>query len=446
MGPELAGAALAAAGLAGLSIATAPTPFAAAIMIGGVAAAFGLLWALGWGAAAAAGRFRDATRGPARIGLANLAGPHSAARTASPAIGLGVALLACVVLIQSSLLAEVTEVAPRAAPAIVFTEIPGDRAAAFDDAVARAFGAKLTPDIYLRAPFVTGRIVGVRGRRVDAARIRPQSRWAYDADISMSAIGPEPANAGVRQGRWWRPDYAGEPLLAMDADVARGADVEVGDQVTLLVLGREIATRVAVLRKVELGGFGASFPLVLSPNAFSGATLRQVAIAKATRAQEAAVTRALGRDFPQVDVISVREQLEAARDLFDRLALAVRGAAAVAALAGLLVLAGAIAARARARAREAATLQVLGASRWQILAAYVLEYGAVGLVAGAAGVALGYAAAWPVVVKVFEARWSVDWRGVAVLLAGTALAAGLGGLLAAFHALSRRPAAALRAD
>jgi putative ABC transport system permease protein len=54
-------------------------------------------------------------------------------------------------------------------------------------------------------------------------------------------------------------------------------------------------------------------------------------------------------------VISVREQLDAAAALFDRLALAVRGAAAVAGLAGLLVLAGAIAAGARARAREAAT-------------------------------------------------------------------------------------------
>ncbi len=50
--------------------------------------------------------------------------------------------------------------------------------------------------------------------------------------------------------------------------------------------------------------------------------------------------RALGRDFPEVNVISVREQLEAATELFDRLALAVRGAAAVAALAGLLVLTG----------------------------------------------------------------------------------------------------------
>jgi len=350
------------------------------------------------------------------------------------------------VLIQSSLIAEVTVAAPKAAPALVFTEIPGERAHQFDAEVAKAFGERLTPKVYLRAPFVTGRITAVRGKPVDVARLRPQDRWAYDADISMSAIGPEPPQAGILKGRWWRADYAGPPLLALDADVARGADVKVGDKVSLLILGRQFDARVAVLRKVDFGGFGASFPLVLSPSTFEGVPLRQVAIAKASKAQEAAVTRALGRDFPTVNVISVREQLEEATDLFDKLALAVRGAAAVAALAGLLVLAGAIAARARARTREAATLKVLGASRAQILAAYVLEYGAVGLIAGAAGVALGYAAAWPVVVKVFETKWSIDWEGIAALLAGAAVAAGLGGLLAAFQALSKRPAPALRAE
>ncbi len=446
IGPEIIGAALAAVGLAALAVSTAPTPLAAGIMIAGVAVSFALLWALGWGAATAAGRLRGRARGPLRIGLANLSGPRSAARTAAPAIGLGVALLAAVVLIQSSLLKQVSEVAPQTAPALVFTDVPGDRAQAFDAAVSKAFGQPLNSQNYLRAPFVTGRITAVRGDPVDPKTIKQSERWAYDSDISMSAIGPQPQKAGIVAGDWWPADYSGPPLLAIDAEVAAGADIQLGDLVTLSVLGREIQAQVAVLRRVEFGGFGASFPLVLTPSAFAGAELRQVAIAKASKVQERAVTLALGRDFPEVNVISVREQLEAATDLFDRLALAVRGAAGVAAMAGLLVLAGAIAARARARTREAAILKVLGASRVQILAAYVLEYGLVGAIAGAAGVALGYAAAWPVVVKVFQAQWSVDWAGVAALLAGAALVAASGGLLAAFQALSKRPAPALRAE
>jgi putative ABC transport system permease protein len=446
LGAETAGAALAGAGLATLAILAAPTRLAALVMVGGVAVAFGLLWALGWGAAVLAGRARGGAHGPLRIALANLAGPRSAARTAAPAIGLGVALLAAVVLIQSSLLAEVAEVAPRTAPALVFTDIPGDQAQAFDQQVAQAFATPLTRDTYLRAPFVTGRITALRGQPIAAAGIPQAERWAFDNDITLSAIGPEPPNAGVVDGRWWRADHAGPPLVALDVDVARAARLKVGDRLTLSILGRDIEARVAVLRKVEFGGFGASFPVVLSPDALAGADLHDVAIARASPAQEAAVTRALGQSFPQVNVISVREQLEAATQLFGRLALAVRGAAAVAALAGLLVLTGAIAARAQARVREAAILKVLGASRAQILAAYVLEYGAVGAIAGAAGVLLGYAAAWPVVVKVFQTHWSVDWAGVAALLVGAAVLAGAGGLIAAFQALSRRPAPALRSE
>ncbi len=445
-GPEIVVSILAFLGLAGLAIITAPTPVAAAIMIAGVAFAFVLLWALGWGSALAAAKVRRLARGSVRIGLANLAGPRSAAKTAAPAIGLGVALLSAVVLIQSSLLAQVSQVAPKTAPAMVFTDIPGDQVQAFDAIVRQAFGQPLTAKNYLRAPFATGRITRIKGQPLDIKTVKDSERWAYDSDIALSAIGPEPSEANVVEGKWWPADYAGPPLVALEAQAAKGAGLKIGDEITVSILGRDIDARVAALRKIEWGGFGPTFALIIDPAALAGADLRNVAIAKTGKAGEAAVTKALGRDFPTVNVISVREQLEAATDMFARLALAVRGAAAVAALAGLLVLAGAIAAGARARAREAATLKVLGASRGQVLMAYGVEYGAVGLIAGTAGVALGYAAAWPVVVKVFEAAWSVDWGGVVVLVGGAAGLAALGGLLAALQALSKRPAPVLRAD
>ncbi|WP_297507773.1 FtsX-like permease family protein [uncultured Caulobacter sp.] len=444
-GLETIGAALAGAGLAALAIVTAPTPLAAAIMMAGVAVAFGLLAILGRAAAWAAGRARRLARGPIKLGLANLAGPGSAAHTASPAIGLGVALVACVVLIQSALLAQVSDVAPRTAPAMVFTEIPADRAEAFDAAVAGVMGP-LSDETYLRMPFATGRIVALKGKPVDIQAIKPSGRWAFDNDIGLSLAAAEPRNAGVVAGRWWRADDTGPPKVALTVEMAQAAGLKVGDSITMLILGREIEARVAALRKVDFGGFGPNFALIFNPSTLEGADLRSVAIARLGRDREAALTRALGVQFPSVNVISVREQLDAAAALFERLALAIRGAAAVAGLAGLLVLAGAIAAGARARAREAATLKVLGATRGQILAAYLIEYGAVGLIAGAAGLALGFAAAWPVVVKVFEAHWSVDWGGVLALIGGATGLTTLGGLVAAGLALSQRPAPVLRGD
>ncbi|MCX8499821.1 MAG: FtsX-like permease family protein, partial [Caulobacteraceae bacterium] len=337
-GPEMIGALLAAAGLGGLAIWTAPTPFAASLMIAGVAVAFMLLWAAGWGGAILAGRLRGGTSGSLRIALANLAGPRSAARTAAPAIGLGFALLAAVVLIQSSLLRQISIIAPQTAPALVFTQIPADRVTAFDAEVARGYGRTPDSNTYLRAPFLTGRITAVRGQPVVKDKLGREGRWAYDNDISLSALGSEPPNAGVVEGKWWAEDYAGPPLLAMSQDHAHADNIQIGDEVTLSILGREIVTKVAVIRRVDFGSFGASFPLVLSPNAIEGANPRHVAIAKASLAEEKRIFRRLGATFPEVNIVSVREQLEAATALFDRVALAVRGAAAVALIAALLVL------------------------------------------------------------------------------------------------------------
>jgi len=443
LGLESVVASAAALGLAALAILTAPSRGAAAGLIGGAAGAFLALSLLGLAAAWGAGRARRLARGAVRLGLANLAGPRSAARTATPAIGLGVALLSAIVLIQSSLLAQVTEVAPRTAPSLVFTEIPADRAEAFDAVIAQALNDP-GPDRYARLPLITGRITRLKGQPVDIETIDRGERWAFDEDLTLSALDGPPEASEVTAGAWWPAGYAGPPLAAFEQDAARGAGLEVGDTITLQVLGREIDAQIAVLREVDWGGFGANFAVILNSGAIEGARPRHVAIAMASRAEEAAVTQALAADFGGVNVISVRDQLEQAATLFDRLALAIRGAAAVAGAAGVLVLIGAIAAGARFRAREAATLKVLGGTRGQIVIAYLVEYGLVGLIAGLAGAALGAAGAWPVVTQVFNATWRVDWPVILGILGGTTGLGVIGGAFAAFAALSRRPAAVLR--
>ena len=442
-GLETVGLGIAIAGLVGLALITAPSPIVAGIMIGGVLFGFGLLWLIGQGATALAARLRRFTHAAVRIGLANLSGPGSAARTASPSIGFGVALLTAVVLIQSSLLAEVTETAPRTAPSMVFTQIPFEQTVAFDADMQAVMG-HLTPDRYRRYPFATGRISRIASAPVDTSKIDRGHRWAFDQDITVSSIGPAPSDANLTAGAWWPADYAGPPEVMLDTEIAQAAGLKVGDPITVSILGRALGVRIAGLRKVEFSRFGASFPIILDPAALQGANLRNIAIARTTPAQEAAILIRLGRDFSGVNVISVREQLEAATKIFNQLAWAVRGAAAVAALAGLLVLIGAVASTAQARAREAAILKVLGSGRLQILAAYCVEYGVVGLIAGLAGVGLGAAAAWPIVTRVFETHFAIDWSGIVAVLALVSGVGAVAGGVAAFAALARTPAPVLR--
>ena len=444
-GPERLGQGVAALGLAGLTLYTAPTLPVAAAMIAAVAIAFALLLGIGRLAMALAVRARRLARGAVRLGFANLGGPGSAARAATPAIGLGVALLTAILLIQSSLLAEVQQAAPQAAPSLILTEIPPERAAELDALMAAAMGP-LTPDRYRRMPFATGRIVKIEGAEVNLKTIAPGERWAFDQDIGLTALAAPPPDADLVAGRWWPADYRGPPQVLLAREIAEGAHLKVGDEVTLSILGRDLDARVAGLRKVDPGRFGASFALVLDPAALAGANLRQIVVARTTARQDEAILHALGRALPQVNAISVREQLQAVAKVFGQLGWAVRGAAGVAGLAGVLVLIGAVSSTSQARAREAAILKVLGASRRQILTAYGLEYGLVGLIAGAAGLAVGAACAWPVVTSVFHTPWSPDPAALALLLAAAATLCASAGLTGALVALTRRPAPILRGE
>jgi putative ABC transport system permease protein len=323
------------------------------------------------------------------------------------------------------------------------TQIPGDRAVAFDAAMLEGMGP-LTPDRYRRSPFATGRITGLNGMPVDPKAIDPKGRWAFDQDITLSTLAAAPPDANLTSGHWWPANYDGSPLVLLDQDIADAARLKVGDSLTLSILGRTLEAKITGTRKLDWGQFGAGFPLIVNPSALAGANLRDIAIAKTRPGQDEHLIARLGRDFPGVNIVSVREQLTAALKIFDQLAWAVRGASAVAALSGLLVLIGALTASGQARARESAILKVLGADRRQILSAFVIEYGAVGLIAGFAGVLLGALAAYPVTTLVFQTRWSMDWGGVAAILLAAAILAALGGLVSALAAMAQRPAPVLR--
>ena len=123
---------------------------------------------------------------------------------------------------------------------------------------------------------------------------------------------------------------------------------------------------------------------------------------------------------------------------------AVLAAGSVAVLAGLAVLAGAIAAQRASRQYDTVILRVLGASSRQLLTLVLAEYGLLCAILGAVALALGSATAWGVVVWLFGFAWLPDWtRILGVLALGLTLvmALALGGSLSI---LRTRPAKVLR--
>src|SRR5207244_11967289 len=146
--------------------------------------------------------------------------------------------------------------------------------------------------------------------------------------------------------------------------------LQVGDTLTVNLLGREITAAIANLRSIDWERLGINFTLVFAPGTLEGAPQTHLAAVYLPRAEEEELVRAVTDRFPNVLAIRVREALAAFDRLVGTIGNAVRLTALVAVAAGTLVLGGAIAAGHHRRVYDAVVLKVLGATRVMIANAF----------------------------------------------------------------------------
>ncbi|MCA3389596.1 MAG: FtsX-like permease family protein [Roseomonas sp.] len=393
---------LAAAGaLSALVIGTAENPRFAAMFIVAVIGTL-LLFRLGAGALMALARRLPHARRPAlRLGLANLHRPGAPTPLMLVSLGVGLTVLAAIALIEGNLRRQLANEMPAAAPNFYFIDIQSDQIQAFE-ALARA-----QPGVteIRSVPNLRARIVAVNGVPAEQVSATPETAWALRGDRGLTYAATPPEGARLVAGEWWPADYAGPPLVSFDAQLARGWGIGVGDSITVNVLGRDITLKIASLREIAWRGLGINYVLVASPGLLSAAPHTHIATMRNDVAQEATLLRLLTDRFPNVSGIRVRDALDQVVGLLEKIGFALSAVAGITLLAGLLVLAGAVAAGQRRRIRDAVVLKTIGATRGQIRASFLVEFGLLGLTAGLLAAAAGTAAAWGVVRFVMRADW-----------------------------------------
>ncbi|WP_420604400.1 ABC transporter permease [Methylobacterium sp.] len=355
--------------------------------------------------------FRSVRFGPRmRMAISNLHRPGNATADIVLSLGLGLTVLVAVALVEGNLRRDIARSLPRDAPAFFFVGVESDRIEPLAEAVADIDGTRR----FRSVPFLRGRIVRVNGVDPQQALVRNEHAWLIQGDRGLSYAAVAPDNLTVA-GEWWSEDYAGAPLLSVDVDVIDAFDLELGDTITLNVLGREITAEVRHVRRVEWRGMQVNFALLLSPEPLRHAPHSYVATVGATPEAERLVERILAREFPQVTTVRVREALGRVAELMGGIAAAARGVGGVTLLAGALVLAGAVAAGHRRRTYESVVLKVLGVRRRDVVLIHAVEFALLGLVTGVIAAAVGTAAAWGVTTRVLEQ----EWRFLPEVVAGT---------------------------
>ena len=437
---DVAFVALAFAGLAALAVLTQnERGFAlwfAAGATGALAAFFLAAKAVIW-----IGRRLPRIRRPGpRLALANLHRPGAPTVNVVLSLGLGLAVMVTVGLLEGNLVRQLSDRLPEEAPAFFFIDIQADQIKPFLAAAEAVDGIGRIESV----PSVRGRIMKLAGVPVAQAAIDPSVEWVVRHDRGLTYSPTPPPEAEIIAGEWWPADYNGPPLVSVSAKEAEGLGLEVGNSITVNILGREVTATVANLRRVNWATFSMNFVLVFAPGLLESAPHSFIATAEASPDVEAALESAMIDAFPNVSAIRVRDALEAVRKILDNVAVAVGATALVTLLAGVLVLAGALAAGHQRRVYDAVVLKVLGAQRRQIVAAYLLEYLILGLVAAVIAAGVGSAAAWAIVTQVMQAGW-IWLPGTLVSTLAVAVAITLAlGLWGTWRALAVKPAPLLR--
>jgi putative ABC transport system permease protein len=436
-------AAFAALVLAALAILSGPQRSVALVVVVASAAAMVGLRLVAVAAMALARRAPRPASVVWRLALANLSRPGALTPSVVLSLGLGVAALVALTLVDSNLRAQL-RTSPGETPSFYFLDVRSGEVDAF-----RRFLADQAPDAKIvEAPMMRGRIVRLRDTPAAEVKAKESAAWALEGDRGVTFSATPPEGSKIVAGQWWGADYSGPPLVSMEAGVADGLGVKLGDSVTLNVLGREVTAQVANLRRVDWRSFAINFVFVFSPNTFKGAPYTGLFTAAlppaAGAAAEGGLMKVAARDFPSVATIRVREALATIEALTAKLALAIRAASGVALASAAIVLAGALAASRRARIVDAVILKILGATRPRLIAAFLAEYALLGLFAALFGAAAGAAAAYAIVVWVmgFDFTFAAG-PALAAVAAGLALTVALG-MVGAWRILGEKPAAFLR--
>ncbi len=373
-----------------------------------------------------------------RWALTAIAGPREGAASVVLSLGLGLSVLASVGQIDGNLRQAISGNLPDVAPSYFFVDIQKDQMPGYLE--------RLENDTDVRridsAPMLRGIITQINGK--PAQDVAP-GHWVLEGDRGVTYSESLPENTTLLEGEWWPEGYTGPPLISFAAEEAVEMGLQIGDALTINILGRDITGEIASFREVDFSTAGIGFILSMNPSALAGAPHSFISTVYAKPEAEAQILRDLAAKYPNITAIRVKDAIDRVSEVLAGLAAATSYGAAATLLTGFLVLIGAAAAGTGSRTYEAAVLKTLGATRGRILASFALRAAILGACAGLVALAAGIAGGWAVSHYVLETEFTVIWTNAIAIVGGGIFATLLAGLLFAWAPLASAPARALRA-
>ena len=387
-----------------------------------------------------------------RHAVISLGRPGNQTRVILMAVGLGCFFVLTVRLLQVSMVDELNIQVGTTSPDFILIDIQPDQVGAVRDAAAHH--ARHEPRIM---PLLRARVVGVDGARLKLANVDDvRQHGELTREFGLTFRERLQANEALVAGEFWTGPVAGSLGDGIDTEVSIEEDIRdesglaIGDVIRFDAGGRILRARVTSVRKVAWEEFqNGGFVFVLRPGSAVTATPHTfVAFVQIDDVAEKRVAfqRELIRTAPNVSAIDVRDVVRAIRDVVDNVMLGVTVVGAVTLIGGIAILIGAVAMTRFQRLYEAAIYRTLGASTRLLSAMVFVEYGLLGLLAGALGAGGAVALSYVLARYLFEMDWVAAPGLVGASVVLTAVLVSTIGLAVSADVVRRKPLATLRSE
>jgi putative ABC transport system permease protein len=375
-----------------------------------------------------------------RHGLKNLQRPGSHVTSVLVSMGIGVAFIITVYLVQTSLIPQIIRSAPEDFPNLFLIGITErDKEPLWRFLKSEAGVLSVGNPI----PAVPARLQRIDGKTADQMNLPQGEKRHFDREFVLTWTASVPPDTRIVEGQWWTAPYD-TPLISLARDAARWMNIGIGSVLEFESSDQVIRGRVTNIREFDFPQPGANNQFIFSPGALSGLPASYVGGLRVSPARIAVIQRDLFERYPAITSIDVGQIIVRVQSMLDRIADAVRFIALFAIFAGVITLASSVASTRFQRIREAVLLKTLGATRSLIARIQAAEFLIIGLLAGFIGSLLASAAARYLLGKLLDTAYEFHWLPVvAGTLASAALAIGTG-WLASRGILRHRPLEVLR--
>lgn len=374
-----------------------------------------------------------------RHGMANLYRPGSQAQAAVVALGVGVMFTLAVYLVQSALVGQIRNSAPRGMANVFLLDIPGAEKQQVLDAIRSRQGLESPPEVMAA---VAARISAVNGTPVMQLPLNDFGR-RFQRTRAVTWVAQRPPETDLVAGEWWSPQDTA-PQVCINEEAARILNVQVGGTLDWEIWKTAIRTRVACIQRTESIRMAARFEFIFNP----GQLERFPAIYYGSVRMKPALVPELQRDlyqqFPTVTVVNVADVMQIVEEVVERINLVIRFISAFTILAGAILVASSVAGTRFRRMREVVILKTIGATRSRIAQIFSVEFLMLGAVAGIMGSLLASGFAALVLRQLLDVPYRFDAPAALVTVVATALVAAGAGWAASARILSQKPLEVLR--